>query len=381
MDSLSTRLTFTDEQTVLLDAATSFCREKSTMRAVRTRLTTDSGFERHVWDEMVALGWSGIAVPERFGGSGLSLADVATIAEPMGRHLFATPFASTQIFTQGLLAGGSAEQQAGTLPRICQGAIGTTAVFEPSGDWDLAHIETTAVRHNDAVQLAGSKTFVCNALVADFFLVTVALNGTPALVVLDAKDLPKQRRRREVVVDETQRSFQLELDNLRIPASALITGAAACAALRAIRDSALLLFSAEAAGGIAGALDLVVDYLNTRSAFGRKIGGFQALKHTCAEILVGLERTRSHVYHAASLLAVNEDGEVALRMAKAEAGDNFVFAGDRAIQFHGGFGFSYDCDGQLFLRRALWLQHTFGDAAHHRRHLADLLLSASPGHG
>jgi alkylation response protein AidB-like acyl-CoA dehydrogenase len=126
-------------------------------------------------------------------------------------------------------------------------------------------------------------------------------------------------------------------------------------------------------------LDVVLDYLRTRTAFGRKIGSFQALKHTCVDILVGLERTRSHVYHAATLLAGNEDAEVALRMAKAEAGDSFVFAGDRAVQFHGGFGFTWDCDAQLFLRRALWLQFAYGDAAHHRRRLADILLPVNTG--
>jgi hypothetical protein len=80
---------------------------------------------------------------------------------------------------------------------------------------------------------------------------------------------------------------------------------------------------------LAGVLEVIVEYLNTRSAFGRKIGSYQSLKHSCADILVGLERTRSHVNHAASLLAVGEDAEVALRMAKVEAGDSFVFAGDR----------------------------------------------------
>jgi acyl-CoA dehydrogenase len=85
---------------------------------------------------------------------------------------------------------------------------------------------------------------------------------------------------------------------------------------------------------------------------------------TCADI------------RTASLLAAGEDAEIALRMAKVEAGDSFVFAGDRAVQFHGGFGFTYDCDAQHYLRRALWLQYAFGDAAHHRRRLADLLLPA-----
>ncbi len=139
----------------------------------------------------------------------------------------------------------------------------------------------------------------------------------------------------------------------------------------------MFLASAQAAGGIAGVLDVVVEYLNTRTTFGRKIGSYQSLKHACSEILIGLERTRSHVYHAATLLAAGENAEIALRMAKVEAGDSMVFAGDRAVQFHGGFGFTWDCDAQLYLRRALWLQYAFGDATHHRRRLADLLLPAA----
>ncbi|MBC7637280.1 MAG: acyl-CoA dehydrogenase, partial [Acetobacteraceae bacterium] len=108
---------------------------------------------------------------------------------------------------------------------------------------------------------------------------------------------------------------------------------------------------------------------------GRKIGSYQSLKHACADILVGLERSRSHLYHAPTLCAGNEAPEIALRMAKAEATDVFAYAGDRAVQFHGGFGFTWECDAQLFLRRAMWLQYWHGDAAHHRRKLADLLLA------
>jgi len=125
-------------------------------------------------------------------------------------------------------------------------------------------------------------------------------------------------------------------------------------------------------------LALTVAYLNTRSAFGRKIGSYQALKHGCVDILIGLERARSHLYHAATLLADADgggaDAEIALRMAKAEAGDAFALAGDRAVQFHGGFGFTWDCDAQLYLRRALWLQPWFGDSAHQRKRLAERLL-------
>ena len=176
------------------------------------------------------------------------------------------------------------------------------------------------------------------------------------------------------MIDETRRSFELKLDAVSIPADRLIAGDDAARALRQIRDAGLLLISAESAGGIAGVLEVIVDYLNTRTAFGRKIGSYQGLKHPTVDILIGLERSRSHVYHAASLLDAGADAETALRMAKAETSDSFAFAGDRAIQFHGGFGFTWECDGQLYLRRALWAQYAFGDALHHRRYLADDLL-------
>ncbi len=386
MKGLSTLVTFSDEQAMLLETATNFCRDKSPVSKVRELLANDSGFDRAVWDESVKLGWSGIAVPERLGGSGLSLAETATIAEPMGRYLLATPFVSTQLFTQGLLAGGNEQQQAVWLPKICDGKIGTVGLFERDGDWNLEQPEARAIPSGtpsgapsarpsgNSVRLTGSKSLVCDAAVADFFLVSLELSGALALALIPAADLPANRLRRELVIDETRRSFSIDLSGVEVPATSLITGKAAIAAVNAIRNCGLLLASAEAAGGIAGALDVIVGYLNLRTTFGRKIGSYQSLKHTSAEILIGLERSRSHVYHAASLIAAGEDAEIALRMAKVESGDSFAHAGDRGVQFHGGFGFTYECDAQLFLRRALWLQYTFGDPTHHRRRLADRLL-------
>jgi hypothetical protein len=263
------------------------------------------------------------------------------------RHQFSTP-QNIQLS----MAGTAFIRQAEAL--LAVDGVAPGLAFREAGYLFLAHEAGLPVlRHNHAVQRAQGAN----------------------VALLDAADLAARPPERETVIDETRRSYSVSLDGIRLPAASLITGASAKAALRAIRDTGWLLNSALAAGGIAGVLDVVVDYLNTRTTFGRKIGSYQSLKHTCADILVGLERSRSHVYHAATRLADGEDAEIALRMAKAESGDTFVFAGDRAVQFHGGFGFTYDCDAQLFLRRAIWLQSGFGDAAHHRRHLADLLLS------
>jgi len=377
---LANRIDFSDEQAMLLDTAEAFCREHSPISAVRARLGVQPGHDPAVWRQMTELGWCGLAVPEALGGSGLGLAELATLAEPMGRHLMATPFISSQLAIQALLAAGDPALQQAWLPRLAQGAIGTVALFEDEGDWNLLAPACAAVADEAGrLRLTGRKTLVCDALGADLVLASVSLEGAPALVALSTTDLPAARLHPEIVIDETRRCAAIELDGLVVPAEAAITGDAARAALEATRRAALLLLSAEAAGGLAGALALVVDYLNLRTAFGRKIGSYQSLKHACAEMLVGLERARSHVRHAASLLAAGEDAEIALRMAKVEAGDSFVFAGDRAVQFHGGFGFTWECDAQLYLRRALWLQAAFGDAAHHRRRLADLLLGPVSG--
>ena len=147
-----------------------------------------------------------------------------------------------------------------------------------------------------------------------------------------------------------------------------------------MRDSRLigaLLTAAEATGSSAAALDVVVAYLTSRVQFGRLIGSYQSLKHPTVEMLIAMDSARTLIYHAATVVndeALNQDAEVACRMAKAQATDALLFAGDRGIQFHGGMGFTYECDAQLYLRRALWMQHQYGDAQHHRLHLANLLL-------
>ena len=122
-----------------------------------------------------------------------------------------------------------------------------------------------------------------------------------------------------------------------------------------------------------------MDYLKTRKQFGKLIGSFQALKHPTVDIYVGMEHSRSLVYHASSEIddgPLSAEAEVACRMAKAKASDTIQYAGDRSVQFHGGFGFTWECDSSLFIRRAAWSQQQFGDAMHHRKRLAPLLLDA-----
>lgn len=366
---------FSEEQAMMLDTATAFCSEKSPVARVRELLETDTGFDTDVWSEMAGLGWQGLAIPEEFGGSGLGLAELVSIIEPMGRHLMASPLVPTTLAAQALITAGTTEQKQQWLQPISQGsAIGTLGLNEAHGDWDLTNLICEANIVDGQVKLSGEKYFVADAAVADFILVSVRLDGNPALVLLDRAAIEQGTLTREVIIDQSRRCYRLDLGGVSVAESCLLDVGETLACLDLISRASWLLLSAEIAGGIAGVMDVMIEYLTTRKQFGRYIGSYQGLKHPMAEILCQFEYSRSQLYYAASVFGTDKDAEIALRMAKAQGSDTFAHASDRAIQFHGGFGFTYECDAQLYLRRASWCQYQYGDAQHHRKKLADLLL-------
>lgn len=365
---------FTEAQIDMLNVAEGFCRNKSPMETVRLLMDTDKGFTRDVWDEIAALGWLGIAVPEAYGGVGLSLTEVVPVVEQMGRRLMHTPFVTTTLAIQAILAAGTDAQKSEVLPKIIEGWATSLALSEPDGSWDLSAIASTAEPRGNSYVLSGKKVFVMDAEVSQWIVVSVQVEGKPALILLDTDRLPKGALRREVLIDETKRSFALTLEGIEVPKSALMNGGEAIAALEQIHLAANLLSAAELTGACQSCIDYTVEYLNTRKQFGKLIGSFQALKHPTVDAFVDYQKARSLLYTAAFSFARQGEGEIATRMAKVQAGQALSFAADRSIQFHGGFGFTYDCDAQLYRRRAIFLCSQFGDARYHKSKLADLIL-------
>lgn len=366
-------LGYSEEQIELLDVATNFCRDKSPIDRVRKLMDSDLGYDADVWAEMVALGWTAIAIPEAHGGVGLTLAEVVPVVEQMGRRLMASPLVASTLAAQALIAGGTEAQKAQWLPKLAEGAIGSLALSEAHGDWDLQNITATAKLDNDAVHLSGEKLFVAWAQSADIIIASVMLDGKPALLLLTAQDVAG-RLRRESIIDETKRSFALALDGLVVSRAALLDIGRTHATLPHLEQAANLLQSAEMCGGAQSVIDYTVSYLQTRKQFGKIIGEYQALKHPTVDAYVEYEKARSHLYSAASSFSDQGVGEIAVRMAKAAADTTYSFASDRAIQFHGGFGFTHDCDAGLHRRAAIFQASQFGDAAWQRAKLAPLLL-------
>ena len=362
---------FSEAQGDLLEVATGFCRDRSPIASVRALMQSETGYDVACWREMADLGWMAIAVPEEFGGVGLSLAEVVPVVEQMGRNMLASPFVATTLAAQVLLGGGSELQKAEWLPQLASGAIATLALSEANGDWDLSHIDACAERDGERLNLSGQKHFVLWADSADLIIVSVLYKGEGAWVLLNRDDISATALRRETIIDETKRSFAISLDGISVPASALIENAD----LQVLTDAALLSQSAEMVGGTQAVIDYTLSYLQTRKQFGKLIGEYQALKHPMVDAYIGYEKARSHLYSAAHNHGQQGRGCIAAHMAKASADKAYAFAADRAIQFHGGFGFTHDCDAGLHRRAAIFHASQHGDAAYHRSKLADLLLT------
>lgn len=373
MDHLG-RIGFSEEQADLLEVAESFCRERSPMEKVRALLEDDKGYDPAVWKEIAALGWLGIAIPEEYGGAGLSLAEVAPVMEAMGRNLLAGPFMATTLAAQAILDGGTDAQKTEWLPKLAAGTIATIALAEPDGRWDDDAVTATAVEKGDGVELSGVKTFVADAAAAEIIIVSVSLKGAPALVLIETSALPATALRREAIIDETRRSYELRLDGVSVPKTAMMDADRTKTTLSRLRLAASLLGAAEMVGGNRAVIDYTIDYLNTRKQFGKLIGSYQGLKHPTVDAYTMFEQARSHLYAAAHCFNEQGTGEIATRMAKAQAEKSLSYAADRAVQFHGGFGFTYECDAHLYRRRAIWHGSQFGDATWQKQKLAELLL-------
>lgn len=366
-------LGYSEEQIELFDVATTFCRDKSPIDKVRKLMDSDLGYDADIWAEIAGLGWTAIAISEAHGGVGLTLAEVVPVVEQMGRHLLASPFVASTLAAQAIASGGTDAQQTEWLPQLAEGAIGTLALSEVHGDWDLTNITATAQSEGDMLKLSGEKLFVLWAESAALIVTSVMLDGKPALVALTAADVAG-RLRREAIIDETKRSFALSLDGIMVAKSALLDFGKTAQTLAHIEQAAALLQSAEMCGGSQSVIDYTVSYLQTRKQFGKLIGEYQALKHPMVDAYVDYEKARSHLYSAASSFSDQGLGEIAVRMAKASADGTYSFASDRAVQFHGGFGFTHDCDAGLHRRAAIFHASQFGDAAWQRAKLGNLLL-------
>lgn len=372
----------TEEQTMIRDQAKSWVDEQSPVKKFREM--RDSGIEQaflpDTWSAMVEMGWTGIIVPEQYGGSDLGYLTFGLVLEETGRNLTASPlFASAFVGASALLLGGSDDQKQRWLPGVVDGSGILTLAVDEGPRHDPAGIAMEAKAGGDGFTLRGSKTLVPEGMSATAFIVAARSDGKPddrsgiSLFVVPA-DADGVSRNRLSTVD-SRGYANVDFDDVRVGMDALLGEAGnAFETLDAILDRARAGVAAEMLGTGLQAFEMTLDYLKTRVQFGKVIGSFQALGHRAADLFSEKELARSCM--EAALQAIDADADdiaEAASLSKAKVGDFLHHMSNELIQIHGGIGMTDEFDAGFYLKRARALEALYGNQAFHRDRYARLL--------
>jgi alkylation response protein AidB-like acyl-CoA dehydrogenase len=359
-----------ETQETIRKSAREFFTAECPIAEVRRLAETDTAIDDKLWKKFAEQGWTGIIFPEEYDGFGLGLVEMAVALEEMGRALIPGPFISTVLVAGTILdRAGTEEQKKKYLAPICRGeAKATLALLEKSASWDLNAVQLEA----KSGTITGEKLFVADAKGADFLLVAAKQEGALTLLIV-----PTNAKGVTITlmpgIDLTRRLYSVSFDNVEVPSENVIANATE--AIEAAHDVATVGLVAEMAGGMQRLLDITVEYAKTRKQFGKPIGTFQAVQHQCADMLFLLEGVRSSAYYAAWALGENQaDAKSAVSVAKVYASEGYRDAGNKAIQVHGGMGFTWENDTHLYYRRAKGSEIAFGDATFHRERIAKILV-------
>ncbi|MDQ6927810.1 MAG: acyl-CoA dehydrogenase family protein [Actinomycetota bacterium] len=355
----------------LRSAVRALLEEVSASGEVRRAMESPDGFDRTVWKRLSTdLGLLGIHVPARYGGGGRSYRDLLIVFEETGRALLCAPLLSTvALATNTVMESGDEQLKSELLPRIASGdTVATVAFTEDNGRWDEAGVTTTATRRGANWFLNGQKSFVVDGHAADVFIVAARMGDGISLFEVDG-DATGLTRRALPTMDQTRRLARIELAGTR----ARLVGrkGGGWDALSRALDLTVMALAAEQVGGAQRCLEMAVDNAKRRVQFGQPIGAFQAVKHTCADMLVSLESARSAVAYASGIVTSEGSTErpLAASLAKVACSDAYLAVAAANVQIHGARGCTWDHDAHLFLKRAKSSQLLFGDPMFHRARL------------
>ena len=366
-------LGLTEIQQMLKTSAQDFLSRECPLTLVRAMEEDPRGFTDGLWRQMINLGWTGVAFPEQYGGTGGNFADLAVLLEEIGRSLAPAPFFSTVVLGgMTVLDGGSDAQKDDLISRTCAGTIiMTLAVPEAAAAYEPWDILTTASQQGGGYEITGTKLFVPDAEAADVIIVAARTSsgqdpadgvslflvpsGTAGLTITPMQSVGSEK------------VFEVSLDKVNVPAESVIgaVGEAWPIIERSIQR-ATAAQCIQMLGGAEAVLDMTVEYAKGRTQFGRAIGTFQAVQHHCARMATDVEGSKGVAFQAVWRLSEGLPAKKEVAMAKAWIGPAYRRVCATAHQCHGAIGFTKEHDLQLYTRRAKVHELTYGDANHHK---------------
>ncbi len=358
-------LSLTPSQEALKSDAREFFERECPTSLVREMERDERGYSADMWERMAALGWMGLPLPERYGGSGGSLTDLAVLLEEFGRALVPGPFFnSVAIVGLTILDAGSEGQKADILPRIADGSlIATAALLEEDARYLPEAIAMSIERRDGESVLNGTKMFVEYANSADLTLTPVRNSeGCLALALIPASAHGISATSLDSIARDRQ--FALRFEDVSLPADAILGGDGdGWPALKRALDRASMLHCAQSVGGAQRVLEMTVDYTKQRVQFDRPIASFQSVQHDCADMVIAIDSARLAVYQAITRIEDGQDADKEIALAKTLANHAYKWTTLTAQQVHGGIAFMEEYDLQLWTRRAKVAELKFGPSS------------------
>jgi len=353
-----------EDQLLFKQTLRRFVEEQCPTSRVRAVMEGDSGHDTGLWQSLTEIGVPGLIVPASFGGAGLEMLDLALGAEELGYGAVPGPFLGNALATVALVESDDEEQKARWLPKIAAGeALLTVAYGEEDSQWEPARLGARA----QAGTITATKPLVPYATESQAMLVAGREAGEPGLWLVD-RGATGVEITPLTVVDRTRRLSSVTFRNS--PAVKLRGGAQA---LSRSLDAGAVLLAADAFGGAKRCLETTVRYALERVQFGQPIGAFQAVKHQLANLACDLEPALSLWWYAAHAFdRIRDQSERHAALAKAHLTDLFDRAMRECTELHGGIGFTWEYDLQLWFRRSVFDRSFLGEAAYHRERAATL---------
>jgi alkylation response protein AidB-like acyl-CoA dehydrogenase len=324
------------------------------------------------WQLMADSGWLGLETDIAVGGGGGTFAELAVILEELGRAAAVSPYLGSVVLGTGTLAALAPAPWRDELLREVTSGRRLVAVALATGDETVTgEVAPFRIERSAGLsRLQGTAAFVPDAADADRILLLARDASAVPVVVAVARDLLKVEP--QPVLDSTRRLARVTADGAALSAESIwhLAGDPEAAA-RGLADRAALAIACDSLGLGHAMLAATVTYAGQRQQFGRPIGSFQAVKHACADMFVRLSIARELVDAAAAALADGAStAATAVSMAKSYTCSAGVDVTGKAMQLHGGIGYTWESRIHVYLKRAMLNRSLFGSPVAHRRRLA-----------
>ncbi len=362
-------LDFSEEQLMLREATRDFLVKKFPKKTIREFEESETGHSPEIWKEMAELGWTGLVLPEKYGGAGMSFLDLAVLLEEMGRACLPGPFFSTVVLgALPVLDFGSEEQKQQYLPRIAGGEmIFTLALTEENARYDAEGVRVEAVADNDEYVINGVKLFVPDAHIADY-MICVVRTGTGSnpeegitMFIVDMKSPGIKCTLLKTIAND--KLCEVALDNVRVSKQNILGEPdRAWSQVERIIERAAAAKCCDMVGSMQQVFEMTLAYAKDRVAFGQPIGSFQAVQHHCANMAIDVNGTMLSAYQAAWKISEGLPCEWEVAVAKAWASVACPRVIALAHQIHGAIGTTMDHDLHYYTRRTKAAESAFGDA-------------------